>query len=177
MLTPGDLDIVEANCGRACPSAYRHFLERIGNGASLFNLSLYGLVQRIDRLGSLPLGQPISLDYGNSIERPKGLRAESFAIGGMVGWSSRGVLIMEPAGEVALVHLSDGEDVAAQWPDLDTMLTSEIQRLASLYDRSGYRQVPSSQLMHPGGRRWETEPEEPRPSRSVLGRLIRQFVP
>jgi len=159
ILTPEDFDALVSRVGRPVPRGYSDFLHRVGNGARLFKLSLDGFVGQLRRSATDSLGQPISLDYGNVVERPSGLDDDTFAIGGMVGWSSRGCLIMEPSGEVLLVHSVDGQDVAARWPDLDAMLESEIARCSSLYDRAGRRLVSATDPMHPGGRKWETKTE------------------
>jgi len=131
----------------------------VGNGARLFQLSLYGLIGQLNRSPTDPLGQPISVRYGNVTERPEGLDDDAFAIGGMTGWSSRGCLIMTASGEVLLVHPVDGRDVAAGWASLDLMLEKEIARCAPLYDRAGRLLAPHVEVMHPGGRRWETSAE------------------
>jgi|SRR3984957_384116 hypothetical protein len=159
VLTPEDFDALESHVGRPVPPDYSDFLHRVGNGARLFELSLHGFVGQLRRVATDPLGQPVSLRYGNVVERPRGLDDDTFAIGAMVGWSSRGSLIMEPSGEVLLVHPVDGQDVAARWPDLETMLESEISRRSSLYDRAGRRLVSATDAMHPGGRKWETKAE------------------
>ncbi|MFZ5721133.1 MAG: hypothetical protein ACOY5Y_16865 [Pseudomonadota bacterium] len=155
-------DIIDLKQSLAVPNlgGYGEFLAVVGNGARIFNLSLGGFVRQLNR--SLHgLGQPISLDYGNVVERPSGLEDNALVIGGVTGWSSRGVFVQLASGEILLTHAKDGCDVAARWPSLDALLADEILRLSKLHDRMGRSLVGSTELMHPGGRRWETEPEPP----------------
>ncbi len=159
VLLPEQIAQLEVEIGQAPPRDYRAFLTSVGNGASLYNLSLYGFVHGLVRDAADPLGQPISLRYGNIIERPHGLHEDAIAIGGMVGWSSRGLLVMEPGGEVLLVHPHDGSDVAVRWPDLDGMLQDEMARLSSLHDPQGRLTSTFTAMMHPAGRKWETSAE------------------
>jgi hypothetical protein len=161
-LSPEQLRALERDLGRTVPESYCDFLCSVGNGARLFEISLYGCVGNLRRDPTDPLGQPISLEYGNAFERPDGLDEETFAIGGMVGWSSSGTLVMEPTGEVLLVHHRDGRDIAARWPSLDAMLEDEIARCSHLYDRSGRLLVRATETMHPAGRKWETSAEPSR---------------
>jgi hypothetical protein len=154
-----DLVDLEAQLGTNIPESFANFLTRVGNGARFFNISIDGLVGQLRRDPADKLGQPISLDYGNIYERPPGLAEDTLAIGGMVGWSSRGCLVMQPGGEVLLVHPSDGRDVVARWDSLDAMLRDEIARQYEFHDRSGRRLVSHTEAMHPAGRRWETEIE------------------
>lgn len=162
VLAPAQFEQVEGTIARTLPEDYHGFLRLVGNGARLYNLSLYGLVGQLRRDATDPLGQPISLRYGNLVERPLGLQEDAVAIGGMVGWSSRGLLIMQPGGEVLLIHPLDSNDVAARWPDLDGMLHDEIARLSGLYDSKGRLTASVTETMHPAGRRWETSAEPPR---------------
>lgn len=150
---------VEARLGCDLPASYRAFLSQVSNGARLFNvISLYGLVEQIDRDPAHPLGQPISIDYGNSLEPVPGLGSGELCIGGMVGWSSHGRLILSPGGRVKLAHPDHGE-VAVEWPSLPEFLTSEIARLSGSHDRAGRPTVSWTEMMHPAGRVWETEAE------------------
>lgn len=146
---------------------YGNFLLGVGNGARLFNLSLFGFVEQLSREVN-GLGQPISLRYGNEVERPSGLADDELVIGGQVGWSSRGSFVLHASGAVSLVHPEDAADVAARWPTLDAMLSAELDRLSALHDRSGRAIVGSTVLMHPEGRRWETS-AEPEPKGGALG--------
>jgi hypothetical protein len=137
---------------------YFEFVTRVANGLRIANLSLNGVIEQIDRSGT-GIGQPIAIWYGNSVERPANLEDTDMVIGDIVGWSSRGSYIMARDGTVRLAHPSDGADVADQWPGLYAMLRAELARLAELHDSEGRRLCTSTGLMHPNGRRWETEVE------------------
>src|SRR6187549_1174059 len=52
---------------------YRAFVTEIANGLRFANISLHGVIGRIDRSVGHGIGQPISLDFGNLIERPVNL--------------------------------------------------------------------------------------------------------
>lgn len=143
----------------ARPNAYFTFLTKAANGLRLMNISLRGVIGTFDRSVGPHAGQPISLDYGNRFERPPGLAATDLVIGGLTGWSSKGYYVMSANGTVRLVSAIDGEDVADQWPSLEAMLRAEIQRVAGLHDSSGRLLGSHTALMHPNGRRWETETE------------------
>lgn len=165
-LAPVELRELAGAIGRPV-GRYGDFLRDVGNGARLFNLSLYGFVEQLSREVS-GLGQPISLRYGNVVERPSGLADDELVIGGLVGWSSRGSFVLHASGAVSLVHRENGADVAARWPTLDAMLSAEIDRLLALHDRSGRAIAGSTVLMHPEGRRWETS-AEPEPTGRASG--------
>ena len=137
---------------------YLIFLREVANGLVFGNLGLFGVIEQIDRSGR-GAGQAISLDHGNTWERPVNLDDRDMVIGGIVGWSSRGSYVMEREGAVRLTHHQDGAEIAGRWPDLHTMLRSELTRIARLHDREGRKLGTSTDLMHPNGRRWETEVE------------------
>ncbi|KDP93882.1 hypothetical protein ER13_15635 [Brevundimonas sp. EAKA] len=80
-------------------------------------------------------------------------------IGGAVGWSSRGVFIIDDVGRIRLTHHADAHDIAAEWDSLEAMLKAETTRIASLLDLTGEPLSTHTALMHPGGRRWETKAE------------------
>lgn len=138
---------------------YLSFLTEVANGVRIANISLYGVIEQIDRSVGPGVGQPISLDYGNVVERPANLDDSDMVIGGIVGWSSRGAYVIGHEGAVRLVHYSNGGDVADEWPNLNAMLGAELTRIAELHDRDGRKLTTSTDLMHPHGRRWETEIE------------------
>lgn len=147
------------NDSGAAPNAYFGFLTKAANGLRLMNISLRGVIGALDRSVGFHTGQPISLDYGNRFERPPGLAGTDIVIGGLVGWSSKGDYVMNADGAVRLVSTFDGEDVADQWPSLEAMLRAEVRRVAGLHDSSGQLLGSHTALMHPNGRRWETETE------------------
>lgn len=138
---------------------YFAFLTEAANGLRFANISLNGVIKHIDRSVGLHVGQPISLDHGNVLDRPAGLNAGNIVIGSIVGWSSRGQYVMDQTGAVSLVNCLDTSDMAADWPDLRAMLIAEIGRVAELHDADGRELVSATELMHPAGRKWELEAE------------------
>lgn len=138
---------------------YLSFVTDVANGLHIANISLYGVIEMVDRSLGADVGQPISLDYGNVVERPANLEDTDMVIGGMVGWSARGAYVMDCQGSIRLVHHADGADVADEWYNLEAMLTVELTRIAALHDADGRERTSYTDLMHPNGRRWETEVE------------------
>jgi hypothetical protein len=137
---------------------YLSFLAEVANGLRVANVSLRGVITHIDR-SVRGVGQPVSVDHGNIFGRPASLDQTDMVIGGIVGWSSKGSYVMDREGTVRLTHHLDGADVAAGWPDLHSMLRSELTRIARLHDRQGRELGTSTDLMHPKGRHWETKVE------------------
>jgi hypothetical protein len=138
---------------------YFSFLTEVANGLRVASISLYGVIGELDRSIGPGVGQPISLDYGNRFERPGNLDDSDVVVGGIVGWSSRGDFVMDEFGRVRLVHTLNGDDVADEWLSLEAMLRAELPRLARNYDAEGRLISTHTDLMHPSGRRWETEIE------------------
>ncbi len=144
---------------RSPENPYFAVVTEVANGLRIANISLYGVIDMIDRTGGGALGQPIMLDYGNLVERPPHLDDSDMVIGSIVGWSSTGDFVMRHDGSVRLVHPRDGSDVADEWPSLEAMLRAELGRIAALHDADGHELCTSTELMHPNGRRWETKIE------------------
>ena len=138
---------------------YTRFLETGANGLRFVALNLYGIIRSMDRSVGPDAGQPISIDYGNLVERPAGMTEDQMVIGGTVGWSSRGAYIIDGRERVRLTHHADAHDVAAEWNCLEVMLKAETARISSLLSRTGEPLSTYTALMHPDGRRWETEVE------------------
>jgi hypothetical protein len=138
---------------------YLCFVTGVANGLRLASISLYGVIEQIDRSVGPGVGQPIGLDHGNLFERPAHLDDTDMVIGGIVGWSSKGAFVMDRKGAVRLVHALKGGDVADQWPSLEAMLRAELPRLAGQHDAEGRLLATYTDLMHPNGRCWETKLE------------------
>lgn len=138
---------------------YMSIMSEVANGLRMANLSLFGIVERVDRSVGPRAGQPISVDYGNVVEKPKGLDAKDLVIGGAVGWSSKGYYVMSRNGAVRLTHHANAGDIADEWPSLEPMLRAELARIAGLHDRQGRELATATNLMHPNGRRWESKVE------------------
>lgn len=158
---PASADIVQqwADGADHTGSPYLSFLEQAANGLSIANINLFGIVPTIDRTVGAHAGQPISLDYGNLVERPARLGRADTVIGSVVGWSSKGRYIMKSDGTVRLTHADDADDVADEWASLTAMLEAELTRVAEAHDADGTCLLSATRLMHPAGRRWETKTE------------------
>lgn len=129
---------------------------RNANGCSLFSiLSIGGVVGLVDRLVLRGVRQPVSLDYGNTVERPQGLGATDFIFGGIVGETIVGQLVIGRNGEVRLVHPTRGNDAAVVWQSFDDFLFSEIDRLTEHHNLRGEFTGPPDHRLPPGARRWE----------------------
>jgi hypothetical protein len=152
--------------GKPLPAEYRRFLAW-ANGARLFDghLSLTGSHvvgssrDLLDRSG-VGMGQPISLDYGNHIERPCGLPSTAWAIGTLSGWSGQGRLVLTQAGEVRLCSMADFDDVAALWSSFGGMLLSEFDRMNDLTGDCGEPLAEHAAFLPEPARRWEKKPKE-----------------
>lgn len=134
---------------------------RFSNGCNLFDcLTLNGShltpagCELLRRDPSGVIGQPIDLLYAN-LALPVGLPAGTFGIGTITGDSAQGRLVVTPSGEVRLTHHTDGTDVAARWPDVETVLLSEFDRLAVLHDEDGEPLVDPAELPPVSAHRWE----------------------
>ncbi|MBP6014629.1 MAG: hypothetical protein KBA31_20545 [Alphaproteobacteria bacterium] len=127
------------------------------NGASLFGsiLSISGVVGLIDRKVTGGIRQPISLDYGNVVERPRGLERSDFVFGGIIGDSVVGQLVVATNGGVRLVHPTNGKDVGDGWDTFESFIFGEIDRLSALHSTSGQFLGSPSDRLPPKARRWE----------------------
>lgn len=70
-----ELPLVEPAIGRKIPSSFTELLLFMNGCASFFRLlSIFGYITRLKRNASGLRMQPISLDYGNSVERAQSWR-------------------------------------------------------------------------------------------------------
>ena len=175
-LSEARLAETEAAYGRPLPAEYRRFLAW-ANGASFFQGHLGFNGSHVSGAGRDPIdrsgrgvGQPISLDYGNAVERPRNAPPTAWAIGTISGWSGQGCLLLNQAGEVRLCALGDADDVAAVWPSLSVLIESEFDRMAALVDDKGAMQGRHEDFLPEAARRWE----EPEPKPGVLDRLFKR---
>lgn len=163
-LTEERLVETEAAYGKPLPAEYRRFLGW-ANGMTLFDGHLgldgshvVGTVRSlIDRSG-VGIGMPVSLDYGNVVERPAGLPPAAWAIGVISGSSGQGRLVLNQAGEVRLCSLTDVDDVATVWSSFSEMLFSEFDRMHALTGDQGEPLVEGAEFLPEAARRWETKP-------------------
>lgn len=145
-----DLEDLGAYYGRAVPSSFLGFLQQ-ANGARLFGRLLHingHLVQNVR--SSSGLGQPISLRYGNIVERPPYLNVDDFVIGGYVYGEIILPLGCNSFGEVSVFAGPDDGNILHSWKSFECFLSSEIERLVNIY--SGDEPIPSlrGKILHFG---------------------------
>ena len=138
------IDMLEKKIARSIPANIRDLLQHC-NGLSLFcgSLSIGGLRFNYSRKLSDEERQPVSLEYGNVIERPLEGEAgqERYADNSQeirFGFYSKDNgfdVVMKLTGDrrVYAVPRDRMGPVLYEWPDLPTMLTSEVERMSELY--------------------------------------------
>ncbi|MDX6750491.1 hypothetical protein SH611_11790 [Geminicoccaceae bacterium 1502E] len=166
---------LEEELEREVPGSFRDLLLRM-NGARLFCpfLNIFGGDTSRRRDPTYVMGEPISLRYGNVIERARNLPSVAFCIGSMVGNAIACRYYLFGDGTVRLVRQHDASHVAAEWPDIQTMLLAETQRLGTLHDAEGETLVEAHEIWPDAAKSWD-RPSEPRrsPFRRLLDRLGR----
>ena len=170
------LQAAEEECGRYIPDPYREFLACM-NGASILGVSLFGTIfGAVDRSG-LGIGQPISLRYGNVVERPGYIPQGHLGIGGINGERySQGALYLASTGEVEFYN-SHANMIGAKWESFSNFLNEEMPRRLSLYDERGFKIKGAKHL--PGDTEdWERLGKEEyekrtRSNNSFIGRAMR----
>ncbi|WP_292065014.1 SMI1/KNR4 family protein [Brevundimonas sp. UBA7664] len=165
-LTEDRLVETEAAYAKPMPPEYRRFLGW-ANGMSLFDghLSFTGSHvvgssrSLLDQCG-VGIGMPVSLDYGNVVERPAGLPATAWAIGVISGWSGQGRLVLNQSGEIRLCSLTDFDDVAAVWSTFGEMVLGEFDRMNALTGDAGEPHAEGAEFLPEAARRWERKPQD-----------------
>ncbi len=114
---------------------------KFANGAHLFGhtINLFGFTNRItDRSLDGAWDRPISLRYGNQVERVLGQPDDAICLGSMMaGYHSNSPIYLFPCGKVVLVTHHDFNRVAKEWPSFEVMLASEAERLSEYFDTDG----------------------------------------
>ncbi len=133
-LTENEIWEIEKKIGDM-PNAYKEFL-LIANGLGVFNttLSLYGLRRNYKR--QVPdVWQPFDIVIPNTLEKPANANENVFIIGGY-DWDGSYLYIDKLSGRV---HICDRDNANSlyEWGDFENMLSSEIKRLSSLFDKDG----------------------------------------
>jgi hypothetical protein len=143
---------LESQVGRPIPEHHRTFL-RLGNGMSLFmELSLYGLrlsYARDPESSRLPLHMKDS----NIAERPTGARADAVFIG---GYSFDGSKLFVVPEDPRVYHCPrrEAKPLLNSWPNLESLLNTEIDRFETLFDRHGKLIHPDEPTMPARGTYW-----------------------
>ena len=141
-LTEDQLKQLERLIDLKFPEPLRAFY-RQANGLSLFSdsLSIRGL--RTDYSRNPAVREPVSLEYGNTIERPAAPRQgyeharKQIRFGFLAQPGAELVVYLEDE-TVEAVPARELGPVLCSWPGLEAMLTSEVDRMVKLYvDRRG----------------------------------------
>lgn len=147
-------EVISAVAGRPPPAAFLDFLT-VCNGASLFRgrISITGLVLAVSRAID-GLGQPVSLHYGNTVERSPNLRDEDFRIGGLIGASVVASVAMCPDGHVKIVHPSQVGPSVADFPSLKAFLEAMVAHYGPFFDAAGLSASSGDEMMPLAARPW-----------------------
>lgn len=147
-LTDSEISSLETALSRPLPQSYNDFL-RVANGLILFsdNISFNGLKEGLeDRAGTEDIRKPYNLITRNRLERPLNSKNEFFFIG---SYSEDGSLLFidEKTDEVRRCSRENCVPVLNEWPNFETMLKVEVERIASLFDDAGRLKNPNASLL------------------------------
>lgn len=135
-LTESEFLTMEKQYSIQVPSVYKEFLTTFANGLSLFSgiFALEGYRKHYRRDESALL-QPFALDISNVFERPANAKDNYFFIGSYRNDGS--VLYIDT--ETNHVHFCKRDDATSlyEWNSFEEMLSSEIDRIFSLYTDDG----------------------------------------
>jgi hypothetical protein len=129
---------LENTIGKPLPPALRAFYRK-ANGLSIFGgkLSLKGLRHDYSReLTDEGMYQPVSLEYSNTIERLKGYDP-AMTFFGWYSYDSSKVYARSDDRRIFMCPRRTVEPTLCEWPDFETFLISEAERLAILFDKEG----------------------------------------
>lgn len=154
-LEPDEIRRAEATFGLRVPEALRDFY-RSTNGADFFGvLSISGFVEGLTRDPTPGMGQPGSLEYGNTVlGRPAGLRDNDFVLGSIIGWSLVAPVVTDGA-MVRLVHPTDESRAPVLWPSFEKFLFGEFDRLAAFHDEDAQFTGQKSDLFPAAASGWD----------------------
>lgn len=155
-LNEGQIDSLEKAIGRELPFELRAFYHKT-NGVKLFgySLSIDGLRHSYVRVGD-EAWQPYSIVTPNTIERPPDADESLVFIGGYRWDGSQ--LCMTPNSPVVYRCQFGTAKVLNKWSSFDEMLTSEVNRLSTLFDEKGRKidadapTAPAEEVFEDGGK-------------------------
>lgn len=132
-LVDSEIEGLERKLGAKIPENYRVFLKE-SNGLKLFNTTfcLDGLRKNYRR-AEQEVWQPFDICIPNVSERPQNAKSSFFFIGGY-DWD--GSLLFTDGGKVFLCNREDAKPLY-EWSSFEEMLSSEIKRLMTLFDKNG----------------------------------------
>jgi hypothetical protein len=130
---------MEAILDHPLPAALRDFYSR-ANGLSIFGgmLSIKGFRHDYSRaLTDEGMYQPVSLEYGNTTERPRGYTPD-MTFFGWYSYDASKVYARSYDERIFMCPRYTVEPTLCEWPDFQTFLLSEAKRLADLFDERGH---------------------------------------
>ena len=134
-LTEQGVSQVEHELGTQLPTVFRSFLQRC-NGLRAFSghLFMYGWRYSFARAGDA-VWQPFSILTPNLDERPRNAKNSYLFVG---GYEPNGLELYIDTADLRVYRCRQRSAKALhEWPDFETMLESEMQRLSALFDREG----------------------------------------
>lgn len=111
------------------------------NGLFLFagSLKMTGLRGDYSRKADDSAWQPVSLEYGNTLDRAREIPSAWIAFGFYPYGDGADVSYDETNNHIVATPRHKATPVLYQWPSLQEMLTSEVKRLSALYRQAGFR--------------------------------------
>lgn len=146
---------IEEAITKKLPDELKAFL-KVSNGINLFadSLSIDGLRHSYVRVGD-EAWQPYSMVTPNTIERPPDADESLVFLGGYC-WDGS-LLCMTPHSPVVYRCQFGTAKVLNKWSSFDEMLTSEVNRLSTLFDEKGRKidadapTAPAEEILKGGG--------------------------
>lgn len=131
---------LEQHIARSLPAPLRDLYSQT-NGLFLFagSLKMTGLRADYSRKADDSAWQPISLEYGNTLDRAREIPPTWIAFGFYPSDPGADVSYDETDGRIVATPRYKAAPILYQWPSLSEMLTSEVKRLSALYRQAGHQ--------------------------------------
>ncbi|HCC83782.1 TPA: hypothetical protein DEP96_02950 [Candidatus Uhrbacteria bacterium] len=141
-LKESEVNQLEIEVGKTIPDEYKQLLIQT-NGLSIYSdsLSFYGLRADFIRNERAPW-LAYSMVDPNNYERPRDAKDSYVFIGGY-SYDGSSLFIDSNSGKVFRCAQFRASEIYNIWPDFWTMLTSEVERLDSLFNAEGKKKDPS----------------------------------
>jgi len=139
VLSNEEVQLIEEQTGLTIPGSYGYFLTNYSNGLKIFSgaISLDGLRKKLGR-SIENAWQPYSIFTPNNIERIKDAKPSHFFIGGY-NWNNGSLIYID--NQTGKVHRCSKNSIKPlnTWDNFESMLVSETNRLALLFDEKGIK--------------------------------------
>ena len=131
-LKENEIDDLEASACKKLPEQLREFY-RYANGLSIFadSLSIRGLRRNYTRDTGSRL--PVSLEYGNVIEKPEGNARSQLRFGWFSAQDAELVIDLDNPMEICAVPSCQNSPVLYRWSSLEALLSTEVDRMSKVY--------------------------------------------